>query len=204
MSGPVYIADIEQGSPEWLSLRGGIPTASGFSNIVTSKGEPSKSAQKYMYQLAGERLTGAPMESYTNGNMARGNEMEAEARAAYEFITDNHIEQVAFCFKDERRLYGASPDGLVGADGGVEFKNPILTTAVEYLDKKKLPTIYTQQTQGFLLVTGREWIDFMAYFPGLKPLIIRVERDEKFIRALECELDDFCGELNALVERLRG
>lgn len=199
----MIITDANQGSPEWLALRAGLPTASCFDRIVTSRGEPSKTAQKYLYQLAGERLMGAPMESYQSDAMTRGQELEAEARVAYEFITDAEVKQVGFVFRDERRLYGCSPDGLIGAEGGLEIKCPTLPMAVEYLDKGKLPTDYVQQVQGNLLVTGRDWWDFKSYYPGLPPLIVRVERDEDFLQALEYHLDDFCEKLDALTRRLR-
>lgn len=194
--------DVEQSSPEWLSLRAGLPTASGFDKIVTSKGEPSKSAKKYLYQLAGERLTGMPMETYQNAAMQRGQELEAEAREAYSFLTDNEVVPVGFCFRDEQKRYGCSPDGLIGEDGGLEIKCPTLAVAVEYLDYGKLPTDYYQQVQGSLFVTGRSYWDFLSYFPGLPPLLIRVKRDESFLQALECELDTFCENLDGLISRL--
>jgi len=50
--------DIEQGTEEWSKARLGIPTASCFDKLVTTKGEPSKQAQKYMWQLAAEKITG--------------------------------------------------------------------------------------------------------------------------------------------------
>jgi hypothetical protein len=75
--------------------------------------------------------------------------------------------------------------------------------AVEYLDKGKLPTTYIQQVQGSMLVTGRAWWDFMSYYPGLPPLIIRVERDDKLIATLEAALEGFCVQLDELTERLK-
>ncbi|MCK5606523.1 YqaJ viral recombinase family protein [Candidatus Pacearchaeota archaeon] len=200
----IYIEDAEQGSKDWYALRAGLPSASCFDKLITSKGAPSKSAQKYLYQLAGERLLGYSPPSYQNNDMVRGQEVEAEARASYEFITDAEVKQVGFCFKDERRLYGCSPDGLIGDDGGLEIKCPILSTAAEYLDKGKLPTTYVQQVQGSMLITGRAWWDFMSYYPGLRPLIVRVERNENLIAALEVTLEVFCVELDELTERLRG
>ena len=199
----VYMDDIEQGSPEWLALRVGLPTASCFDKIITTKGVPSKSAKKYIYQLAGERMLGFSPEGYQNDAMIRGNELEPEARAAYEFITERKVKEVGFCFKDDRKLYGASPDGVIGEDGGLEIKCPTLAVAIEYLDKGKLPTAYVQQVQGTLLVTGRLWWDFLSYYPGLPPLIVRVERDEKLIAALSYELESFCIDLDELTERLR-
>ena len=200
----VYIEDVEQGSESWFALRTGKPTASNFDKIITSRGEPSKQVKKYLYALAGERLLGYSPETYQNDAMLRGKELEAEARASYEFITDAEVKQVGFCFKDDHRFYGCSPDGIIGENGGLEIKCPTLPVAVEYLDKGVLPTTYVQQVQGNILVTGRAYWDFISYYPGLRPLIIRVERDDTLITALESALEAFCVQLDELVRRLKG
>jgi putative phage-type endonuclease len=199
----VIVAEVLQGTPEWLAARLGIPTASGFDRIITTKGEPSKQAQKYMYQLAAERITGAKEEGYQNGVMQRGMEMEAEARAMYEFITGNEVKTVGVCYPDEKKAYGCSPDGLVNSDGLVEIKCPTSPVHVAYLLSGELPAEYFQQVQGQLLVTGRKYVDFFSFYPGLKPLPVRVERDEKFIKALMVELEIFVKELDEITERIR-
>lgn len=195
------IIQVEQGSPEWHACRAGVPSASNFDMIVTSKGEPSKQAQKYMYRLAGERITGMPEETYQNAAMVRGCEMEAEARMFYEMTNDCKVEQVGFCLADGG--WGCSPDGLVNGDGLIEIKCPSMAVHVGYLLDGKIPTDYFQQTQGQLLVTGRKWIDFISYYPAMKPLIVRVERDEVFIGKLQSELEKFVAELEEIVNKIK-
>lgn len=195
--------DLEQGTAEWAAARCGIPTASDFDKIVTASGEPSKQRTKYLYQLAGERLLGKKEESYQNGAMLRGMELEAEARSLYELTYDVSIEQVGLCYKDESKLYACSPDGLIGKDGGIEIKCPNLTTHIGYLVTEELPAEYFQQVQGNLLVTGRKWWAFMSYYPGIKPLILKIERDKEFIKALEKQLELFCKDLDTLTEKLK-
>lgn len=197
------VNDFEQGSLEWMAARAGIPSASNFDKIITTKGERSKQRERYMFQLAGERITGTKESSYQNDNMRRGIEIEAEARRLYELLTDLKVDEVGLCYPDEKKLYACSPDGLVGEDGGMEIKCPLLSTHVSYLLDGTLPTEYFQQVQGALLVTGRKWWDFVSYFPSVKPLIVRVERDEKFIKLLEAELIEFCRELESVTERIR-
>jgi putative phage-type endonuclease len=199
----MIVVDVIQGSPEWNTARLGIPTASGFDRIVTTKGEPSKQALKYMYQLAAERITGVKEETYQNAAMQRGTEMEAEARAMYELMTGNEVDIVGVCYPDENKLYGCSPDGLISKDKSLEIKCPGSAVHVGYLLDGGLPTEYFQQVQGQLLVTGRKWVDFFSFYPGIKPLLIRVERDEKFIKALMVELEVFCKELDKTTERIR-
>lgn len=192
-----------QGTKEWKEARGGIPTASAFDMIITTKMEPSKQRQKYMYALAVEKITGVKDEGYKNANMERGIEMEAEARKMYQLMTDSEVETVGVCYQDEKKLWGCSPDGLVGKDGALEIKCPTAPVHVEYILEGKLPTAYIQQTQGQLFITGRKWLDFMSYFPGVKPLIVRVLPDVKFITALRVELEIFVKELAEVVERIK-
>lgn len=193
------ILDVVQGSPEWHLARCGIPTASNFDKIVTTKGERSKQAEKYLYQLAGERIIGKAEETYQNGNMQRGTEMEVEARQLYELMTGKTVLQVGLCVEDG---YGASPDGMIDEDGLLEIKSPLLSTHVSYLLDNKLPSEYYQQTQGQLLITGRKWLDFMSYYPAMKPFIIRVTPDKEFQEALKKELKAFCKELDETVKKL--
>jgi len=199
----VIVLEIDQKSQEWIECRRGIPTASSFDLIVTSKGEPSKQREKYLYRLAGERVSGqAAANGYKNASMERGEEMEQEARAAYEFMHDCQVVQVGICYPNEDRKYACSPDGLVGDDGILEIKCPDLATHVAYLLKGTLPTEYVQQVQGQLLVTGRQWCDFMSYYPGLKPLIVRVYPDTAFQDALAKELEQFNKDLEVIAERI--
>ena len=195
--------DIKQGTPEWNALRAGIPTASGFDKIVTTKGEPSKQRQKYLYQLSAERVTGIKEDSYQNAIMQRGIEMEEEGRGMYELMTGNDVSVVGFCYRDKKKLYGCSPDGLIGDDGVLEIKSPLSYTHVGYLLKEVFPMDYFAQVQGQLFVTGRKYVDFFSYYPGIKPMLIRVEPDKKFIGALQVELEIFCEELDKITEKLR-
>ena len=199
----MIIADVEQGTEEWFAARLGIPTASGFDKIVTTKGEPSKQALKYMYQLAGERVSGIKEESYESAAMRRGKDVEQEARDFYELTQGVEILKVGVCYPDKKKRYGSSPDGLIGEDGGVEIKCPIMSTHVGYLLDGGLPMDYFQQVQGNLLVTGREWWDFLSYYPGLKPLLIRITPDKDFLKALSAQIEIFCKNLDEIVSKIR-
>ena len=53
----IIVDQFPQLSEEWFNARLGNPGASNFNKIVTTKGEPSKQAQDYMYQLAGELVS---------------------------------------------------------------------------------------------------------------------------------------------------
>ena len=192
-----------QGSDEWQKARIGIPTASEFDCLITTKGEPSKQKQKYLYKLAAERITGIKENGYKNADMERGNILEAEARAFYELENSCEVEQVGICYLDEKKQVACSPDGLVGKDGLIEIKCPLSYTHVSYLLEGVLPMDYFQQIQGQLYVTGRKWCDFFSHYPGIKPFIFRVTPDKGFLAKLDVELMKFLKELDEVTERIR-
>ena len=197
----MQVINIEQGTQEWLDARKGVITGSRFKDVITpAKGEASKSSKSYMYELVAERM-GASVSFFQNEHMQRGNELEPDARSAYEFIKDATVYQVGFCLHDNK-LIGVSPDGLIGEDGGLEIKCPKETTHISYLDNGTLPLIYKPQVQGSMWVTGRKWWDFMSYHPILPPLIIRVFRDEEYISKMEEVITNFSEDMIALEKRL--
>lgn len=186
-----------QGTSEWLACRLGIPTASNFSKVL-AKGE-GKTRKRYMLDLAGERLTGDPCETYSNAHMERGKEMEAEARNLYTFMTDNECEQVGFIKNVDR---GASPDSLIGTNGMLEIKTKLPALQIECLLADKLPSEHVAQVQGALWVAEREWIDLCSYWPRLPLFVKRVYRDEKYISELATAIDAFNAELTEIVEKI--
>ena len=198
----MIVENFEQLSPEWFQARAGIPSASNFNKIVTSKGASSKSAEKYMMQLAGERILGTKEETYQNAAMERGILLEPEARALYEMTNDIEVQTVGLCYKDDKKEMSCSPDGLIGDSEGIEIKCPTVAVHVGYLLKGTLPADYVQQVQGSMYITGRKsWI-FMSYYPGIHPLIIRIERDIGFMTKLGAALNIFNKELDSIHKQL--
>ena len=195
--------DIEQGTPEWLEIRKGLPTASMFKEVMAKKGPRGgipKGRQTYMYKLAGEIISGEPMDNYVNANMDRGSERESEGRDLYAFLRDVEPVQVGFIRNGN---CGASPDALVADDGIVEIKDALAHIQIERLLKGVLPPEHKAQCQGQLMVSQRQWVDFMSHSRGLPPLIIRIERDEEYIAGLKIDVEEFVGELDALVTKIR-
>lgn len=199
----MIVKDIEQGTDEWMALRTGIPTASNFEKIVTSTGARSEQRGKYLYQLAGEIITGEPKDDYNNANMERGHEREQESREMYEFTNDLTVEQVGFIYYDENKTFGCSPDGLVGGDGGFETKDALPHVHLDRLENGWSKAQHFQQVQGGLFITGRKWWDLVSYSRGFKPVIIRYEPDAKFIKILAVEIRMFINDLNNIVEKYK-
>lgn len=195
--------DVKQGTDEWFALKIGMPSASNFNKIITTTGKPSSQAEKYMYQLAGERITGIKEETYKSVAMEQGNIREDEARKLYQMIKDVDVRQTGVCYKDEKKLFLCSPDGLIADDKLLEIKCPLIHTHISYLLKNELPSEYFCQVQGQLYVTDRESCDFMSYYPGLPPLIINVKRDDKFIKMLDAEMKIFALKLEKIVQKIK-
>lgn len=181
------IKDIPQGSEEWTQLRLGVATASNFNKIITATGKESATLEKYALQLATESTLFSAEPNFKNEIMARGNELEAEARQVYQEETFNIVEEITM-FKSDCGNFGYSPDGLIANDGLIEIKCPLATTHFQYILDDKVPSDYWQQLQGGLWVSGRNWIDFVSYHPNFKEkklFIKRVERDNNYIYQLE-------------------
>ena len=200
----MIISEHEQGTEEWLKDRAGIPTASNFSKIVTGAGKPSTSANTYMHQLLAEHWLGGPIdENDSNHWMERGLELEADAADLYEFMTDNAVSETGFCFKDDQKLAGASPDRFVDDKGLLEIKCPKASTLVGYILKGGLPAKYKQQVQGQMWICEREWCDFFVYHPEMKPLLVHVERDDKFIKQMADMIEVFIEDMLEAREKLK-
>lgn len=196
MSEPLEIFDFDQGSEAWFQARLGIPTASCFSQIL-AKGE-GKTRRAYLLKLAGEAITGECAESFGNTHTERGHLMEPDARNLYAFAHDVEPQLVGFM---RRGRAGASPDSLIGERGLLEIKTKLPHLQLDVLDKGKLPSEHVAQVQGQLWVSGRDWCDFVSYWPRLPLFCIRVERDDKYIETLSQAVADFLGELDSYIER---
>jgi hypothetical protein len=194
----IEVIDCEQNSPEWLRARMGIPTASAFSDVL-AKGE-GKTRRTYMLKLAGEIITGEPMESFTNGHTERGHAMEDEARDLYTFQKGAELQRVGFI---RNEIAGCSPDSLIGGDGGLEIKTKLPHLLIDVILKDKCPPEHVAQIQGTLWVTGRQWWDIVIYWPGIPLFVKRVFRDDAYIKTLADEVARFRTELDAVVSQIR-
>jgi len=199
---------MDQCSPEWFAARLGKVTASRVCDVIARiKSGPSASRANYMAQLIAERLTGCPAESFSNAAMQWGTDKEPEARTAYEFRVDLDVEQVGFVDHPTVPMTGASPDGLVGADGLVEIKCPNVATHIDTLIAGKIPEKHLTQIAWQMACTGRAWCDFVSYDPRLpedmRLFVRRVHRDDTRIAEIEAEVRAFLAELDAKLSALR-
>jgi hypothetical protein len=203
----MIIHDVEQGTPEWHALRAGIPTASEFKKLVTTKGEPSKSMPEYAIQLAADKYAGEPLDAWQGNEWTeRGKEMEDRGRAYYEnTFADRSVSQVGFITDDEL-THGASPDSLVDDDGMLEIKclkaSRHVGVLVFYERNGRLPADYILQPQGQMLVAQREWCDSLFWHPELPALLVRNKPDEKIVVNLRLQIASCLQERDKIMELL--
>jgi predicted phage-related endonuclease len=205
----VTIDTSEQGSEDWHKARLGKFTASRAGDLMKlqKNGKPYATRKNYITEVALERLTQEIPEFVESEAMREGKDRERTAALAYSFHTGNETEQTGFWHTD---TFGASPDDLiVGQNGGVEYKNPQAATHYQTLMDKKIPEHYYWQIIQCLLVTGRDFWDYVSYHPkfpeNAQLYIERVERTkvEKDIQRLHEELVKADQEVQELIKQVK-
>lgn len=191
-----------QGSPEWHAARAGVITASMFATCRQklksgpSKGEFAAAAGDYAFRLAVERISGQPLdEGFETWAMRRGHELEPAARLEHELAIGVVVQPAGFVTTDDN-LFGASADGLIGEDGGAEYKCLVDPSRLRRVLISGDISEFMDQIQGGMWITGRTWWDFCLYCPALESIGLqlwhrRVERDDNYIDQMEMDLIAF-------------
>jgi len=196
--------DSAQGTEAWLAERAGRVTASALSNVMMAK--TTAGYQNYMAQLICERLTGQPVETFKSDAMQYGNDTEPQARAFYELETGHDVTECGFIQHPALEGSGASPDGLIGADGLVEIKCPQPAKHIKNLMGGNIDKAYALQMQWQMECTGREWCDFVSFNPSfpdhLKLSIRRVDRDAEAIEEIKSAVTSFLAEVEGKIRAL--
>ena len=197
---------MEQRTDDWFAARLGKVTASRVADVIAkTKTGYGAGRANYMADLVVERLTGQKASSFTNAAMEWGTEQEPNAKAAYAAKTGILVEDVGFIDHPTVAMSGASPDGLA-EDGLVEIKCPNTATHLEYIFDGKPPQKYVTQMQWQMACAGKPWCDFVSYDPRLPErlqlLVVRVPRDDDYIKILEQEVTTFLQELDDKLNKL--
>jgi len=215
-----------QGTDEWKASRKGVITGSRFKDArdrladkpektekktgeVTpaQRGAPSAKQIGYAMDTARERVGGTVPPVYQNTAMRTGTEQEPHARMCYEAMTGNLVQEVGFITTDDR-LFGLSPDGLIDADGVLEVKTMVSSATLFQAVAGGDISEYIDQCNGYLWLLGRQWVDLVLWSPDLEPLglhitVIRINRDEQAIEALESDLMAFAALVTEYEAKLR-
>lgn len=175
----------------WKLARLGKITGSQFQKVKPA----TQTADTYLDMLVAEWLTGQPQDEVTASSLEWGIAHEQAAILEYAKATGFKVEKAGFFQLKDSQLIGCTPDGLVENGGVLEVKCPKNTTNhAKTVRSKQVPAQYIDQVLGHILITGRDWCDFVSYDPRCKKhklVIVRVERDEKRLEALRTRLVDF-------------
>lgn len=171
--------NIDQRSPEWYAARCGIVTASVVGKLLTPtlKVADNDVSRGVTAALVAERITGATEETPISNDMWRGIEHEPYARDIYSGNYQQAVECGFMRIDGDGWTLGYSPDGLVAHDGLVEIKCPRPKGHLNTILADAVPAYYMAQLQAGLLVSGREWIDYVSFCAGLPFYVKRVTPD---------------------------
>lgn len=194
--------DVAQHSDEWFDLRRGIVTASTVGQLITTKTmKPASNdySRALTRLLVAERITGWTEDTFTSTAMLRGTLDEPIARAAYA----EHYAPVTECGfmvleRDEWRL-GYSPDGLVGDVGLIEIKSRDPKAQLATILADEVPAANMAQMQAGLLVSDREWCDYVSFCGGMPLWPKRVYPDPRWFDAIEAAVQQFEDEAAVMV-----
>lgn len=141
--------------------------------------------------LAAERITGHVEPVQTSRAMERGTLDEPYARDAY---SEHHapVTELGFMTREFDGIkIGFSPDGLVGEDGLIEIKSRAQKAQLKTVLANEVPTENMAQLQCGLLVSGRDWCDYVSYSGGMKLWTKRVYPDPDWQAAIIAAVEQF-------------
>lgn len=188
-------ADVTQGSDEWLELRLGMITASTVGQLITPstlKSASNPASRGLAALLVSERVTGWVEPTFMSDDMMRGVMDEPRAREMYAETRNVSVQQVGFMVRHEEwGELGYSPDGLVPDDGLIEVKSRAPKKHLQTILADEVPAENIAQIQAGLLVSGREWCDYISYTAGMPMWVRRVYPDPDWHKAIRAAVHAF-------------
>ncbi len=174
-----YHNDFEQGSGAWLAQRCGMLAASEIERILTPtlKVARTEKERQHVYELLAQRVNKYVEPQYISDAMLRG---ENEEIAARELYSEKYapVAQCGFVTNDKWGFnMGYSPDGLVGDDGLIEVKSRAQKYQMQTIIEAVLPVEFSLQVQSGLLISERNWCDFISYSGGMVMFVLRIFPD---------------------------
>lgn len=199
-----------QRTEDWHNARLGKITASMVYDVCDrgAKGQTLKAYEDYKMQLALERITGNPTESFSNAAMQWGTDTEPLAKEAFTLQTMMEVQDVGFKEHPTIENFGASPDGkLIDMFGEplnklIEIKCPTSKTHLETLFTKKINPRYIYQMAAQLMCEGLRECLFLSYdprFPVDKQLFIK---EFELTKELEEEITSKVVKFNSEVDQI--
>lgn len=205
-----YHHDLEQGSDEWLAARRGILTASEMHLALTPtlKVANNDKTRAHAFELAAQRVTDFTEPHFVSDDMLRGTEDEADALSIYMDKYEPTAKACGFVTCDFHGfLIGYSPDCIVGDDGLAEAKSRRQKFQMQVISQQIetgapwIPPEHVLQCQTGLLVTGRQWLDYISYCSGMPMVTIRVYPDAEMHEAIVEASEAFEDRVRGIVKR---
>lgn len=170
---------VNQKSDEWFHLRKGKITGTDLKAIM---GTP-KARQEAKYDIIAQRLTvGVDNDTSYENAMERGNRLEPEAIAMFEFETGKRVERIGLCEDDNNPMVANSPDGLIGKNEAIEVKCMGGKNHIKMCITNEVPDEYKWQVvQYFIVNEDLEKLYFVGYNPDIPSRslkIIEVARED--------------------------
>lgn len=201
---------MEQRSDEWYEARRGIVTASVVGQLITAKTlkvAANPESRSLTRRLVAERISGRVEPEYASYAMEYGAWIEPTVRDLY----SEHCEPATTCGFMVRESGGVrigySPDGVVGTDGLIEIKSREPKEQLDVILADEVPAANMAQLQCGLLVSGRQWIDYVSYCGGWPLYVKRIEPDVRWqaaileaVEAVEDAATDMIARYSAAVE----
>ena len=160
---------MEQQTDEWFELRELYPLTASNGTAISANG---KGLDTLILKKLSERFSTSERENFSNKHTDRGNEFEPLARSAYEMENMVTVREVGFVTNDKYELSGASPDGLIGKNGGVEIKCFDDPKHFSNIFDFQIESGYMWQMQMQMLICELEWVDYVLYNPNFEQSLL--------------------------------
>lgn len=196
--------DLKQGSTEWNQARLGVLTASEADAILTPtfKARDGQGVETYLFKKLSEKVLGYAVEMGGSFHTDQGHVVETIARPWFAFTYDKNVRTAGFCTTDDGRC-GCSPDGLLDDGSGMEIKSPSGPVHLKYYFGNALPAEHAVQVHFSMWVTGAPYWTFVSYHRELPPLVVRVDRDEKKMAAIQETAEAFLERLGTAYDKIK-
>ena len=157
-------------------------------------------------ELVAERIAGHSVDHYVTPAMQRGLDLEDAARNLYEETTGQLLGPARLFIHPTIPNFVATPDGTLGLDTVVEFKCPLVSTYLNWIDDGRIPDGHLAQMACQLVVTGRTKAIFVAYCPEMPPHRRLFIRDyiptPEALEVVEAAAIQFLKEVDELFDRV--
>ena len=207
----MQLLDMEQGSQKWLSARLGIITGSK-AHLLLVNGKAGHGlgdgAITLMYELIAERFMGYSDKPFKgNADTERGHELEPVVADYYQQMYGITPHKMGIILNHADLVgdnVGASPDRLVGDDGGLEIKTRQGSLQAKLLDTGDIGKDHLAQVQFNLWVSGREYWDYMSFCDGMPFFNKRFYPDIAMHQVFETKARIFYEVLNEKMAKMTG